>query len=110
MAASHKSVVGRARHARGLVVSLSATHLEMLTASGITTEHAAARGYETITDTRELTKRGIVFPRAVTERGGGLLIPMLSKSGSTWGYQFRPNNPRELRGKPAKYETPPKQR
>jgi Domain of unknown function (DUF3854) len=85
-------------------------HLAMLAASGITPEHAERRGYETVNDTRKLAERGITFPRAVTERGAGLLVPMLDKRGSTWGYQFRPENPRERSGKTVKYETPPKQR
>jgi Domain of unknown function (DUF3854) len=89
---------------------LSPQHADMLTASGITPEHAQRRGYETIRDTRKLAERGITFPKAVTERGGGLLVPMLDKRGSTWGHQFRPNNPRERRGKLCKYETPTKQR
>ena len=79
----------------------------MLAGSGITPDFAAARGYETITDTRRLadinvTKAGRNVP--------GLLVPQLRVDGSTWGYQYRPDNPRLRGGKIVKYETPQQQR
>ena len=40
----------------------------------------------------------------------GLLVPMLRADGSTWGYQYRPDDPRLRGGKPVKYETPWQQR
>ena len=71
-------------------------HLDMLAASGITPEHAAARGYETITD-----KRWLINPDLKITPAGrnvpGLLVPLLRTDGSTWGYQYKPDNPR-LRG------------
>jgi predicted transcriptional regulator len=82
-------------------------HLAMLTASGITAEHAAARGYETITDTARLTEINVVRPG---RRTAGLLVPQLRADGSTWGYQYRPDEPRLRSGKPVKYETPWQQR
>jgi hypothetical protein len=82
-------------------------HLDMLTASGITPEHAAARGYETISDPRRLAELRIVKDGRRTR---GLLVPQLRRDGSTWGYQYRPDHPRERKGKVVKYETPWQQR
>lgn len=82
-------------------------HAEALAASGITPEHAHARGYVTV-DTKvrleglNITKAGRRIP--------GLLVPQLRPDGSTWGYQYRPDEPRERDGKPVKYETPMGQR
>ena len=84
-------------------------HLAMLAASGITVEHAMARGYETITDKRwfdaqvnKVTPPGRNVP--------GLAVPMRRSDGSQWGYQYRPDNPRLRGGKVVKYETPTGQR
>jgi hypothetical protein len=76
-------------------------HLAMLAASGITPEYAERRGYMTcrasqhsfLTYTVKIVKPGIRFP--------GLLIPLLRIDGSTWGYQYRPDEPRLKGGKPA---------
>lgn len=86
---------------------ISPEHLAFLAASGITPEFAAARGYETITDTDRLaalkiTRAGRNVP--------GLLVPQLRVDGSTWGYQYRPDTPRLRNGKIVKYETPQQQR
>lgn len=80
----------------------------MLAASGITPEHAAARGYESITSSGRLANldgngHGIV---KAGRKVPGLLVPMLRFDASTWGYQFRPDDPRlDDKGKPIKYET-----
>ena len=87
---------------------LSEHHLAALAASGVTPEHAAARGYETITDSRRLAELKIV--KAARGCVPGLLIPLLDARGSTWGYQYRPDSPRLREGKPVKYETPYQQR
>jgi len=75
----------------------------MLAGSGITPDFAAARGYETITDTGRLAELKIAKDGRNTP---GLLVPMLRADGSTWGYQYRPDNPRLRGGKIVKYETP----
>jgi len=75
----------------------------MLAASGITPEHAAARGYETIAEKSRLTDLKIT---AAGRNTPGLLVPMLRADGSTWGYQYRPDKPRLRDGKRVKYETP----
>jgi hypothetical protein len=82
-------------------------HLDMLAASGITPEHAERRGYETIRDPRRLAERGIA---KAGQRTQGLLVPQLRVDASTWGYQYRPDSPRERHGKIVKYETPIGQR
>src|SRR5689334_19234735 len=86
---------------------LSGHHRAMLAASGITPEHAAARGYETIRDPRRLALLGIAKGGQRTQ---GLLVPQLRVDGSAWGYQYRPDHPRERNGKVVKYETPTGQR
>ncbi len=68
--------------------SLNVKHAKMLAASGIPPEHAAARGYETIVDSRRLAAIGIV--KSARKCVPGLLIPLLRRDGSTWGYQYRP--------------------
>jgi hypothetical protein len=86
-------------------------HLDMLAASGITPEFAAKRGYETVdyklAGMRRLAEVNIVKPGRQLP---GMLIPLLRVDGSTWGYQYRPDEPRLRGGKPIKYETPYQQR
>ena len=71
-------------------MSLNNHHLAMLAASGITPEHAAERGYET--DHRQAPARRDGASRTAA-RGlvPGLLVPLLRADGSTWGYQYRPD-------------------
>jgi hypothetical protein len=87
---------------------ISADHLKMLAASGISEEYALARGYETVDDRRRLAELKI------TQAGRnvpGLLVPMLRADGSVWGYQYRSDKPRmNGDGKSIKYETPYQQR
>ena len=83
---------------------ISPDHFAMLAASGITPEHAALRGYETVTDKRRLAELKIVT--AARSRVPGLLVPLLRADRSQWGYQYRPDAPRLRGGRPIKYETP----
>ena len=87
---------------------ISPDHLAMLAASGITPEHAMARGCETITVRRRLEELG--FVKAACRCVPGLLIPMLRADGSTWGHQYRPDIPRWRGDRQVKYETPYQQR
>jgi len=82
---------------------ISDQHMEILAASGITPEFAQRRGYETIRDDRKLALAGIA---RAGQRTQGILIPLLRANGTRWGYQYRPDSPREVGGKPRKYETP----
>jgi Domain of unknown function (DUF3854) len=79
-------------------------HSAMLAASGITPEHAALRGYETITDKRRLA--GLKIVKDARSHVPGLLVPALRPDGSMWGCQYRPDQPRMRDGKLVKYETP----
>jgi hypothetical protein len=83
-------------------------HLAALAASGITPEHADVRGYETVTNPKRLAELKIV--KAARNCVPGLLVPMLRADGSTWGYQYRPDNPRLRDGRAVKYESPWQQR
>jgi hypothetical protein len=80
-------------------------HAKMLAESGITPEHARARGYISIDsgNRRRLKEIGVV--KAV-QKSDGLLIPLLRIDGEVGGYQFRPDTPRIKDGKELKYETP----
>jgi hypothetical protein len=83
-------------------------HQQMLIASGITPEHARARPYRSVDTKRRLEEIGITPKGRNTP---GLRIPLLRKDGSTWGYQYRPDQPRiDAKGRPVKYETPVGQR
>ncbi|BCO35498.1 DUF3854 domain-containing protein [Mycobacterium heckeshornense] len=90
---------------------LSPNHVQALASSGISVEFAAGRGYETVADDgtgrRRLADIRIARPG---RRLPGLLVPLLRADGSTWGYQYRPDEPRLRDGKPIKYETPWQQR
>jgi Domain of unknown function (DUF3854) len=83
-------------------------HQELLEASAVSVEIAAARGYVSV-DTKARLERINVSPAG--RRIPGLLVPLLRKDGSTWGYQYRPDSPRLTDADRAvKYETPAGQR
>ncbi len=82
---------------------ISPDHLAMLAGSGITPEHAALRGDETITDRARLDQINIVWPGWRTP---DLLIPLPRVDGSIWGHQYRPDYPRLGDGKLVNNETP----
>src|SRR5262249_27831626 len=79
-------------------------HLDMLARSGISPEFAAQRGYETIVNATCLKALGLA--NAAQKLVPGLMFPLRHADESVAGWQYRPDNPRLLRGKPAKYEMP----
>ena len=79
-------------------------HLDMLAKSGISPQFAALRGYETIENSRSLKALGLA--KAAHNLVPGLMFPLLRADGSVAGWQYRPDNPRLRKGKPAKYEIP----
>lgn len=82
-------------------------HLDMLASSGISSERAELRGYETVQDKGRLVDLGVA---QAGRRVPGLLVPSLRVDGSTWGYQYRPDVPRtDGKGREVKYETPVRQ-
>jgi hypothetical protein len=83
-------------------------HQDLLKASAISVEVATQRGYVSV-DTKARLERINVTPAG--RRIPGLLVPLLRKDGSVWGYQYRPDSPR-LNGanRAVKYETPSGQR
>jgi putative DNA primase/helicase len=79
-------------------------HAKMLAASMISPEHARARPYRSVDTKKRLEDLGIT---PAGRNVPGLLVPLLSKDGSTWGYQYRPDSPRlRKNGGEVKYETP----
>lgn len=88
-------------------------HAAMLEASKITPEHARARGYVSVDTKTRINNLGTTSDgRTIrvakdAQKVPGLLIPMLRKDGSRWGYQYRADNPAPGR---QKYETLTNQR
>jgi hypothetical protein len=85
-------------------LSLFPQHRDLLAASAITPDAARERGYVSVDSRKQLQRyaRGFGSKCPVP----GLLIPLRRKDGSVWGYQYRPDAPRVMDGKPRKYETP----
>jgi hypothetical protein len=78
-------------------------HQQALEESEITPEHARARGYRSVDTKKRLEQLQITPPGRNVP---GLSIPMRRVDGSVWGWQYRPDSPRERNGKIVKYETP----
>jgi hypothetical protein len=79
-------------------------HQRMLKASGITAAQAHARGYVSIDSGNRFRLKETKIAKAI-HKSDGLLIPLLRIDGEIGGYQYRPDNPRVVRGKPQKYES-----
>ena len=89
-------------------LSIFPQHARLLEDSAITPEAARARGYVSVDTKKRLEGLGFErYQRSVP----GLLIPAHRADGSTWGYQYRPDEPRVTKaGTVIKYETPKDQR
>lgn len=77
-------------------------HEQLLRASAIAPEVAAARGYRSVTTRAELARLGFGSKQ---QQVPTLLIPIWDVTGSIATYQHRPDQPRVKDGKPIKYET-----
>jgi hypothetical protein len=77
-------------------------HVAMLTASGISPEVAAARGYVSVDRKARLDKLGF---SPAQRHVPGLLVPVHDVAGQVATFQYRPDLPRWRDGKQVKYET-----
>lgn len=85
-------------------MDLSQTHLDQLqTGSGIDLQVIVERGYRSASAKTELEDLGFSRRQA---RVHALVIPVWGVSGEIVFYQARPDTPRVVNGKTAKYETP----
>ena len=78
-------------------------HELLIRESAIALEVAAARGYRSITDRRDLEALGF---KSYQCRVPALLVPVHGVGGDIVLHQLRPDTPRSKDGKPIKYETP----
>jgi hypothetical protein len=89
-------------------LTLLPQHQELLAASAITPEVARRRGYVSADSKAQLGRYDFA---GYQQRAPGLLIPLRRADGSVWGYQYRPDTPRQTKaGATVKYETPAGQR
>lgn len=94
---------GRRDETAGRENPLLDQHAALVSASGISTKVATARGYRSITTRAELARLGFAHNQ---QRVPALLIPIWNVAGELALYQIRPDEPRIVKGKALKYETP----
>ncbi len=83
-------------------------HAKLIADSAISAEVARARGYRSATSRAELRRLG--FSEAQSRLVPALLIPICSATGNVALHQIRPDQPRSVRGRIVKYETPARAR
>lgn len=88
---------------KGYGSGLSDSDASKLAASKVSAEVASERGYRTIDSPAQMRRHG--FRGEQAQLIPALLIPLRNVWGQPGGYQIRPNEPRVLKGKVAKYET-----
>jgi Domain of unknown function (DUF3854) len=88
----------------GYALSVLPQHEALLRASAISPDVARERGYVSVDSRKQLQRYAKGFGSKCPVPG--LLIPLRRADGSVWGYQYRPDAPRLMDGKPRKYETP----
>jgi Domain of unknown function (DUF3854) len=88
----------------GYGAAIFPNHADMLRESAISPEVARERGYVSVDSRKQLQRYAKGFGAKCPVPG--LLIPLHRADGSVWGYQYRPDAPRVMDGKPRKYETP----
>ena len=83
---------------------LSPTHRSMLEEeSAVLVEQIERRGYRTVSEKTVLRDLGFSSSQ---QNVPGLLIPVCGPNGEPTSHQFRPDEPRIIKGKKVKYETP----
>jgi hypothetical protein len=85
-------------------MTIAPHHAHLIAASGISDDVAAVRGYRTVTTKAKLRRLGFSDRQASVP---ALLLPVHSVTGDIPFFQIRPDQPRIVRGKALKYETPP---
>ena len=87
----------------GYGIGLFPQHVALLEASAICVDVARERGYVSAERRVELERRGF----GVSQRNvPALVIPLHDVRGEQFGYQVRPDHPRFVGDRVAKYETP----
>jgi DNA-binding transcriptional ArsR family regulator len=79
-------------------------HLRLLEASAIHQDLIRERGYFSASASKTLQQLG--FSKSQQQRIPALVVPICGVTGDVVFHQVRPDQPRELAGKPVKYETP----
>jgi hypothetical protein len=85
-------------------LALFPKHARLLQESGIDGDVARARGYVSVDTKTRLEQLGF---SPAQRSAPGLLVPLWDTTGELVGYQYRPDDPREIEGKPVKYESLP---
>ncbi|PRY13597.1 DUF3987 domain-containing protein [Kineococcus rhizosphaerae] len=85
-------------------LSIFPPHADLLASSAIKPDVARARGYVSVDTKVRLADLGFAEGQ---RRTPGLLIPLHSTTGEVAGYQYRPDDPREVEGRVVKYESLP---
>ena len=81
-------------------------HQALSEGSAISAQVAGKRSYFSATSGAMLRTLGFGRSQPLAP---ALVIPLHGVDGEAWGYQARPDEPRQIRGKTVKYETPTKQ-
>lgn len=84
---------------------VSQEHKRFLADRAVEDSVAEDRQYQTITDVLDVNARGYQFKATQVP---GLLIPLYNFNGERWGYQYRPDVPRQRRGPKNKADSRPK--
>jgi hypothetical protein len=82
--------------------ALFPAHREYLSLRGVTPEVARERGYRTADTKAQLGREGFGPAQRLAP---GLVVPIWNVVGERAGVQLRPDSPRNVKGKPAKFET-----
>ncbi|MGI8514507.1 MAG: phage/plasmid primase, P4 family [Acidimicrobiia bacterium] len=83
-------------------ISIFPQHRSKLIESGVSPVVARERGYVSADNKAQLGRYGF---SPIQRRIPALIIPIHGVDGGVVGYQIRPDHPRQLQGRPIKYET-----